>query len=221
MHTAAALLPSVDADFNKIINDLVSQGWSSIAHFFSPTLVTELHNELLEHAEHDRLRAARIGKGQQRTLRSDIRGDEIRWFNGESQPQRDYLALMERLRQRINSELFLGLNDLEAHFALYAPGAGYRKHLDSFQNNNLRRISVVGYLNENWQATDGGELLLFNDKNEVFERLLPEAGTLVCFVSEEIPHEVTITQRPRASIAGWFRVRDNTPNPPSLLIQNP
>lgn len=210
MHTAVTPLLPYEADFSKIIYDLIKQGWSVIPHFFPPTLVTALHDELLQHAEHDRLCAARIGKGAQRTLRSDIRGDETRWLNGESQPQRDYLELMEQLRQHLNGELFLGLNDLETHFALYPPGTGYSKHIDSFQNNNLRRITVVSYLNEDWQAADGGELLLFNDQDEVFERVLPEAGTLVCFVSEEIPHEVAITQRPRASIAGWFRVRDNS-----------
>lgn len=211
MHTAASALPGYDTLFDKIIADLVKQGWNVTPHFFSPQLISALRDELLDHAGHDRLQAARIGKGAQLALRGDIRGDETRWLNGETQPQRDYLALMEALQQRLNRDLFLGLNDLEAHFALYAPGTGYNKHLDSFQNNNLRRITVVSYLNEDWHPDDGGELLLFNGNDEVFERLLPEAGTLVCFVSEEIPHEVATTRRQRASIAGWFRVRDNNP----------
>ena len=217
MHTALIAAPSYDPIFNKIIDDLVKQEWSIVPRFFPSALVTALHNELLDHAEHDGLNAAHIGKGEQRTLRSDIRGDETRWLNGESQPQRDYLDLMETLRQRINGELFLGLNELEAHFALYAPGTGYNKHFDSFQNNNLRRITVVSYLNEDWQNEDGGELLLFNSEDEVFERVLPKAGTLVCFVSEAIPHEVAITQRQRASIAGWFRVRDTSDTPPLII----
>jgi SM-20-related protein len=204
------LPPRYQPLFDTLINDLVKQGWNVTRHFFTPELITALHNELLQHAAAGELHAARIGKGAQQIRRSDIRGDETLWLDGSSQPQRDYLNLMEALRQRINSELFLGLNDLEAHYALYAPGAGYNKHLDSFRSNNLRRITVVSYLNENWRAEDGGELLLFNDNDEVFERVLPEAGTLVCFVSEQLPHEVAVTQRQRASIAGWFRVRDNS-----------
>lgn len=34
----------------------------------------------------------------------------------------------------------------------------------------------------------------------------PRAGTLVVFLSEDMPHEVLETQRERYSIAGWFRV---------------
>jgi len=194
--------------FDTIISDLVERGWNVTLNFFSPDLVAALHHELLEHAAAGELRAARIGKGAQQILRSEIRGDETLWLDGGTQPQRDYLDLMEALRLRINSELFLGLNDLEAHYALYAPGTGYNKHLDSFKSNNLRRITVVSYLNESWRTEDSGELLLFNDNDEVLERVLPEAGTLVCFVSEQLPHAVAITQRQRASIAGWFRVRD-------------
>lgn len=204
------LSPRYQTLIDTIINDLVKQGWNITRHFFTPELITALRNELLQHAAAGELRAARIGKGAQQTLRSDIRGDETLWLDGSSQPQRDYLDLMEALRQRINSELFLGLNDLEAHYALYPPGAGYNKHLDSFRSNNLRRITVVTYLNEEWRPEDGGELLLFNDNDAVFERVLPEAGTLVCFVSEQLPHEVAVTQRQRASIAGWFRVRDSS-----------
>lgn len=204
MHTAAFGSPS--HHLHQISGDLIRQGWSAVPHFFSPSLITALQAELLEHSEQNRLQAAHIGKGEQRTLRSDIRGDETRWLNGESQPQRDFLEEMERLRLHLNGELFLGLNDLEAHFALYPPGTGYRKHIDSFQNNNLRRVTIVAYLNSHWRQEDGGELLLFNSQDEVFERILPEAGTLACFISEEIHHAVATTQRPRASISGWFRV---------------
>ncbi|MGB2150512.1 MAG: 2OG-Fe(II) oxygenase, partial [Cobetia amphilecti] len=33
----------------------------------------------------------------------------------------------------------------------------------------------------------------------------PEAGTFVCFLSEQIPHEVLPTHQARASVTGWFR----------------
>ena len=209
MHTAALALPTDTSPFIRVCDDLVAQGWSAIPHFFSSDLINSLRSELMEHAEYNRLQAAHIGKGEQRALRSDIRGDETRWLNGESLAQRDFLAQLELLRHALNSQLFLGLNDLEAHFALYPPGTGYSQHIDSFQNNNLRRITIVAYLNEHWQPDEGGELLLFNDQNEIYQRILPEAGTLACFISEEIQHAVATTQRPRASIAGWFRVRDN------------
>jgi SM-20-related protein len=34
----------------------------------------------------------------------------------------------------------------------------------------------------------------------------PELGTVVLFLSEEIPHEVLPAHRNRLGVAGWFRV---------------
>jgi SM-20-related protein len=195
-------LPAADA----IGADLHRRGWSVQRDFFPAALTTALHDELDQLREAERLRAARIGRGQERQRRVDIRGDHIHWLNGASEAQRAYLFALEGLRLELNRRLFMGLEDLEAHFALYPPGTGYRRHMDSFQGDNLRRISTVTYLNPDWAAADGGGLLLF-DGDAVIETILPEAGTLVCFVSEDIPHEVALTRRPRASIAGWFRIR--------------
>ena len=57
------------------------------------------------------------------------------------------MVIMDGYLQRLNQSLFLGLNELEAHFAHYPAGSGYQRHLDSFQNSNLRRITIVVYLN--------------------------------------------------------------------------
>jgi SM-20-related protein len=65
----------------------------------------------------------------------------------------------------------------------------------------------VTYLNQDWRASDGGELVLYQDeadKNGL--RILPEAGTVVLFLSDEFPHEVLPAKVDRYSIAGWFRV---------------
>ena len=198
----------------KLIDELVDQRISINPNFFDRELVCALHQELFDLAEADRLRAAHIGKQQQRTHISDIRGDAIRWLNGETEAQRHFLAEMIQLQEVLNQQLFLGLSELEAHFAYYPPGTGYQKHLDSFQNNNLRRITIVVYLNPDWQEADGGELKIYNG-DKVIASVLPLGGTLVCFVSEEIPHQVAITNRERFSIAGWFRVRDTTGLPVS------
>ncbi|MBD3618804.1 MAG: 2OG-Fe(II) oxygenase [Chromatiales bacterium] len=196
-----------------VVDDLVDHGYSLRPGYFDPALVAALRRELrLLHRE-DRLRAARIGKDGERQLREDIRGDQIRWLTGETDAQQAFLAQMEALRETLNRELFLGLEDFEAHFALYPPGAHYERHLDSFNNNNLRRVTIVAYLNARWRPWDGGELNLY-DGDRVFESIRPEGGTLVTFLSERIPHEVAVTQRSRLSIAGWFRVRPLPQTPP-------
>jgi len=77
---------------------------------------------------------------------------------------------------------------------------------------------MVTYLNSDWQPGDGGELVLYAE-DEVTEiaTIEPRAGTLVLFLSEEIPHEVRPAIRDRISIAGWFRLNasiDNQIDPP-------
>ena len=67
---------------------------------------------------------------------------------------------MEGLRQQLNRELFLGLDEYESHFALYAPGAFYRTHLDRFRDDDQRTVSVVIYLNDSWLPGQGGALRL-------------------------------------------------------------
>ena len=114
---------------------------------------------------------------------------------------------MEQYRLLLNQEFYLGLHELEAHFAVYSAGTGYKKHLDSFKNNNLRRITIITYLTPSWSPEDRGELVIYDKNEEVITTVQPLTGTLVSFVSEEFPHEVSITHSERASIAGWFRVR--------------
>jgi SM-20-related protein len=62
-------------------------------------------------------------------------------------------------------------------------------------------------LNETWNAkSDGGALVMYDDNNNFVQKVLPEANTLVVFLSEKFPHEVLTAKRKRYSIAGWFRV---------------
>ena len=62
------------------------------------------------------------------------------------------------------------------------------------------------YLNDGWQAEDGGQLRLYLADGQVRD-VLPEAGTLVVFLSADIPHEVLPASRDRLSLTGWFRRR--------------
>jgi len=41
---------------------------------------------------------------------------------------------------------------------------------------------------------------------EPIARITPLMGSLVVFLSDRVPHEVTAANRLRYSIAGWFRV---------------
>ena len=195
----------------QIIDDIVRDRFCIYPNYFSDDLITDLYLEFQYHLRENHLHAAHIGKQHQRMRAKHIRGDSILWLSGESAAQRTYLNGLEQLRHALNQQLFLGLTELETHFAHYPPGSGYRIHLDSFQNDNPRRISIVTYLNPRWQTGDGGELLIYKE-GLVIAEVPPLSGTLTCFSSEDILHQVAVTRCTRASIAGWFRVREIGPS---------
>lgn len=200
----SAISPSAHTD---LVNALVEQGWYVGSNMMDPDLCQALHHELHHMARHNVLDEAGIGRGKEHNLRKDIRGDAIHWLDRESDAQRRYLDAMAELQRSLNRTLFLGLFEYEAHFAHYPKGAFYQRHLDSFRGRANRVISTVGYLNPGWPLDGGGEMVIYhpNDPAQEVARVVPEAGTFACFLSDTIPHEVLPTQHPRASIAGWFR----------------
>lgn len=190
-----------------LVDALVEQGWYVGREVIDLELCAALNQELLHRAAYQGLDEAGIGRGQQHLLRKDIRGDAIHWLDRESAAQRRYLDAMRELQQALNHALFLGLFEYEAHFAHYPPGAFYQRHLDSFRGRANRVISTVGYLTPDWPADGGGEMVIYHpdDPSQEVARVIPEAGTFACFLSDTIPHEVLPTRCPRTSIAGWFR----------------
>ncbi|MBL4791146.1 MAG: 2OG-Fe(II) oxygenase [Kordiimonadaceae bacterium] len=156
-------------------------------------------------------KAAGIGRNREHQLDKQMRSDSIHWFTGHDASEDVFIDAMESLRTGLNRRLFLGLFDFEAHFAEYPEGAFYVKHIDALRGRSNRVLSVVYYLNTDWQQADSGELLIYSDdKGLPVERVLPEGGTLVLFESERFPHEVLAANRPRHSIAGWFRINENS-----------
>jgi len=209
--SSAHMSASVSADHRQAIAaDLARQGWAVCTDFLPAALIKALRADIDAGGEHGMLRPAAIGRGGTQQVRSEVRGDHIAWLDGASASQQDFLHEMEALRLALNTSLFLGLFEYEGHFALYPPGAFYRRHLDQHQDNDSRLMSCVAYLNADWQPSHGGELRLFveEDGQERGVDIAPLAGTLVCFLSGMMYHEVLETQAPRYSVTGWFRRRE-------------
>lgn len=196
---------------SAIVDDLATQGWSQQAHFLPAALVAALATECRRRAADGQLNPAGVGRGAAQEVREAIRGDHILWLEpGESDACDQYLTAMDDLRQAINQGLYLGIEDYECHFALYPPGAFYRRHLDRFRDDDRRAVSAVFYLNPDWQPGDGGELRMFLGDERAHD-VQPTAGTLVVFLSADMPHEVLVAGRERLSLTGWFRRRGNEP----------
>ena len=154
------------------------------------------------------LHAAGVGRRMQRTERSDVRGDRIAWLDDDEPAPalHSARAALENLRIALNASLYLGLVVLEAHYALYPPGAVYARHRDRFRDDDTRVISCVLYLNECWKNDDGGALRVHLPSGE-WRDIMPSGGTLVCFLSERFEHEVLPALRERLALTGWFRRR--------------
>lgn len=156
-------------------------------------------------------RPAGIGRLEQWDRNRFVRTDEIAWIDGHTDATRQWLVWTEQLRLQLNRALLLGLFSFESHFAHYAPGAFYRRHVDAFKGETNRILSLVAYLNHDWAPDDGGELVIYRESKAGAEplRVTPAFGTLVAFLSEDFPHEVVPARRDRYSIAGWYRVNNS------------
>ncbi len=192
----------------SIITDLAEKGWCVAPGFLSSGLVHKLAQEAEQLYQDGALHPAAIGKAEQRQILSTLRGDSIFWLDEEraTPAQAEFFAQMDELRLAVNRELQLGLFELEVHFARYPAGAGYEKHLDVFQKDSRRTLTIICYLNESWQPEQGGQLRMELEDGGSTD-IQPEGGTLVCFLSHRFPHEVMPATRTRQSITGWFKRR--------------
>lgn len=197
----------------QITESLREKGWCVVPEFFTPEEVVSFCADLSLLQE--RLQRAGTGRGSHHAVRDQVRSDSVYWVESGSRVtpvQAALLSRIEALRQVLNRTLFLGLREFSGHYAVYPPGGFYRRHLDCFQGNSGRRVSVVIYLNSDWRESDGGCLRIyharppFDSKDGVndFDDVAPRAGTLVCFMSEEKEHEVLPSQSTRKSFTGWF-----------------
>ncbi|WP_158971546.1 2OG-Fe(II) oxygenase [Paraglaciecola sp. L3A3] len=191
---------------DTIAEYLTIKGFVMLADF----LPAELAQLLLEEAQNlatNKFTIAGIGRKTDQQINTRIRTDKTLWLNGTSEGQRQYLEFMELLRIGLNRRLFMGLFDFESHFSHYKDGDFYKTHIDAFKGQSNRILSTVYYLNHDWLKTDGGELVLYAEKdNSVADIILPVFNQCVIFLSDVFPHEVKVSHKDRFSIAGWFRI---------------
>ena len=198
----------MNTKIENILIDLDLQGWSVQENFFTSELIQNLQETLSSFRQQGLLKQAGIGRKNDFHIEQSIRNDEIKWFDESStnEYQKEYLKISHQLQDAINQRFYLGLFELEVHFALYAPNAFYKRHLDQHKNQDTRVITLITYLNQNWQDEDGGELQIYlNDSKTI--SVSPKAGTVVCFFSADYEHEVLPAKRERMSLTGWFRKR--------------
>lgn len=195
-----------------LVEGLETQGWVHLEHFLTDEDSNALAKECALAWDAQAFRQARVGRGDGKAIREDIRRDHVMWLNDEAPGPAviAYHNALEQVRQAINRRLYLGLDDFEGHFAVYPPGAYYKPHLDRHQGTKDRVVTAILYLNPAWKPEDGGRLKLWTDaesQNGPVQRIEPRLGTLVAFLAGEHWHEVEESMAMRMSVTGWFRVR--------------
>lgn len=190
----------------------MQQQFSIADNFFSAAEVVAIRNSLLDKYEEKNFKKSAIGNLANEKIMGEVRGDFILWLDEAraNEAEKIYFDRINDFVQYLNRTCFLGIQDKEFHYALYPEGTFYKRHLDTFQNDNRRKLSMVCYLNEeNWQADFGGELTIYTkaEGNEVALDILPSQGRMVIFESQVLEHEVKPVQQPRLSITGWLKTR--------------
>lgn len=197
-----------DAVADQVIAGLKAGGWHVVDGFIARETALSLRRDLLTAQASGELRPAGVGRGVEFRVDNTVRSDSIRWLEEHAltPAQAEAWQRLDALKIAVNRALYLGLSALEAHLAIYLPGAFYQKHLDYFRGESRRVLSFALYLNDDWRPEHAGELRLFRRGEPELEATVvaPSLGTLACFMSSEIWHEVLPTTAPRLSLTGWF-----------------
>ena len=188
-------------NIDQILDDLDQHGFALIDDAYPEHYVHELSNECT--ANLIRFRDAAIQNG----IVSNIRSDHILWINDELTLAQQHIHQLNQLASELNRNFFLGIKDIEAHFACYNAGEFYALHRDNPQGKNGRMISSVFYLHEQWQDNWGGELRL-QDKHDQWHIISPQPNRVALFQSD-LMHEVLLAKHQRLSITAWLRSDQN------------
>lgn len=198
--------------YEKVIDDLMAQQYSIVEDFFTSAEVQTLRASLLVKYEEERFKKSAIGNSANEKVIGAIRGDFILWLDADiaDVAESSFFDRLNDFKDYLNRTCFMGINEMEFHYAVYPPGTFYKRHLDTFQNDSRRKLSMVCYLNdEDWKPEYGGELTIYTNDNGAEQRvdIYPVRGRMVVFESQVLEHEVKPVQKERLSITGWLKTR--------------
>lgn len=195
----------MEKDFEILINSFINENVGISDHFVSDELANHLKQNLLALYKKKSLVAAGTGNDDKFSQDTTVRGDSIYWLDREhkNEYEDEFLDQIDDFIVYLNRSCFAGITGYEFHYSMYEVGTFYKKHLDQFQNNPSRRYSMISYLNADWKEGDGGQLLIHQPYND--KKISPTQGKTVFFKSNELQHEVLVTNQKRMSITGWLK----------------
>lgn len=196
----------MEAKFEELIEGFITNKIGISEAFLSVPLAAALQQNLLRLNRDSRLIRANVGKAPIKDKTQKIRGDKTCWLDSKSKniAEMEFLDIVSQFMSHLNRTCFTGVNACEFHYALYEEGTAYTRHRDQLKNDYNRKFSMISYLNEDWVAADGGQLIIHEDETTTRE-IMPNNQKAIFFQSDVIEHEVAIANRPRMSITGWLK----------------
>lgn len=161
---------------------------------------------ILQHirSKQDTFQQAGVGNRILAGKQSDIRNDQIQWIERTEEIEiiSPFFQFVDLLTEIMNRYAYLSIKDSEFHYTHYGPGNFYKRHLDQFTLSSNRILSVILYLNPNWEVKNGGQLKVYQTNDSII--IQPLFNRLVLMRSDKIEHEVMINHADRYSITGWL-----------------
>ena len=196
----------MNEQFDLLIDSYLSNNIGIAPGFLTEKLSAGLQQNIIQLQKDELMTPAGIGNEQVKDTTQQMRSDKIYWLDKKHGNlfENEFLQLAENFIERLNNTCYPGINAYEFHYAVYEKGSFYKRHKDQFKNNNHRKFSLITYLNENWLATDGGQLQVY--QNDTMQQVQPHSQTAILFKSDETEHEVTKANRSRMSITGWLKI---------------
>tara|TARA_R110000868_G_scaffold102368_2_gene281907 strand:+ start:1890 stop:2483 length:594 start_codon:yes stop_codon:yes gene_type:complete len=195
----------MENSFEALIASYIENRVGICEHFLSDELANNLKENLKALQKQDLLVDAGTGNSNIIAYDSLVRSDSIYWLDKKhnNEFENAFFVQIEAFIAYLNESCYTGITSYEFHYSLYEKGDFYLQHLDQFQSNSSRKYSMISYLNQDWKAADGGELLIHQLNNN--QTITPTQGKTVFFKSDELLHEVLVTQATRMSITGWLK----------------
>ncbi len=195
----------MENSFETLIASYIENKVGISEHFLSDELANHLKENLLALNHNNLLLTAGTGNAEKLTHNTLVRSDVIYWLDKKhNNPyENEFFVQIEAFIDYLNRSCYAGITGYEFHYTLYEAGSFYSKHIDQFQDNSSRQFSMISYLNNNWEEKDGGELLIHQTNNN--QKISPTQGKTVFFKSNELEHEVLVTQERRMSVTGWLK----------------
>jgi len=195
----------MEAKFEELIEGFITNKVGISESFLSLPLAAALLQNIHRLNRDSRMESAGVGNSSAKDKSQKIRGDKTCWIEQKTknESEMEFLDVIRQFTEHLNKTCFTGINACEFHYTLYEEGASYIRHRDQFKNDYNRKYSMIGYLNDNWINSDGGQLIIHNEDNT--QEIFPNNQKAVFFQSDQLEHEVAVACRQRMSVTGWLK----------------